>query len=74
MTRKYQVWIRDTHLAGHILCGDDETATIDDAMDYARRVWDKDVIRDDVSICEIPSTYYQEIYESTAEDSIALGM
>ena len=72
--RKYQVWIDDAHLAGHILCDDDDTVTVDDAVDYARRVWDDDVTEDAVSICEISMSYYQDIYKSTAKDSIALGM
>ena len=71
--RKYQVWVNDSKLIGHILCDDTDTVTIDDAIDYARRVWDQNITDAAVSICEIPMSYYQKIYESTAKDSIELG-
>ena len=74
MTRKYQIWVYDSKLAGHILCEDNETVDMDDATDYARRVWDDDIKECDVSICEISLGYYQELANSTAKDSIILGM
>lgn len=76
METKYQVWIRDAHLAGHIIVddGDTEDDVIEFARSYARDVWDKDVVDNDVSVCEIPSAYYQDIARSTMKDSIALGM
>ena len=76
MATKYQVWIRDSHLAGHIIvdCSDPEVNVLESARRYARDTWDKDVVDNDVSVCRIPSTYYQEMARSTAKDSIALGM
>ena len=74
MTRKYQVWFDDSKLIGHILCDDNDIVTIDDAVDYAQRVWADDVTDDMVSVCEIPMSYYQDMYRSSAKDSIALGM
>lgn len=76
MTTKYQVWIRDAHLAGHIIVEDDGSMEeiMDTARKYACDVWDKDVVSSDVSVCQISPEYYQDIARSTAKDSIAVGM
>ena len=71
--RKYQVWVDDSKLIGHILCDDTDTVNMGDAVDYARRVWDRGITDAAVSICEIPSSYYQEIARSSAKESLELG-
>ena len=73
---KYQVWIRDAHLAGHIHTDDTDTETDihEHALTFAQDVWDKDVVSDDISVCEIHESYYSDIAYCTGDDSLILGM
>lgn len=75
-TRKYQVWINDSELAGHIIVPttDTEKQVIEQAREYAKETWDTNTPNSDVSVCEIPDSYYQDIARSSAKDSIELGM
>ena len=66
---KYQVWV-NLDLVGHIT-GDD--VTIEDAIKYATD-WRGEIDRADVEMCEIPESYYRDIEQSTATDSLELGM
>ena len=47
--------------------------TGDDAVDYARRVWDKNVAESDVWLCEITPSYYREIADSIPNDTVRYG-
>ena len=71
--RLYQIWVHDTYLAGHIECEDHESVTDDDAIDYARRVWDSNISESDVWLCEITPSYYREIADSIPDDTVRYG-
>lgn len=72
---KYQVWIEDAHLAGHIYMDKDDSMqdVLYEAQDFVRDTWGT-VDDDDISVCEISESYYRDIADCTAEDSILLGM
>ena len=72
---KYQVWVDDAHLAGHIYMSKDDSMqdVLYAARDFIRDTWG-DADDDEISVCEITNTYYQDIASNTAEDSILLGM
>lgn len=67
---KYQVWVNDTHLVGHIYSMNDEKNAIHEAVNHAKRVWDDRIQTPQVSICEIGYNYYFDLAESSAD----LGM
>ncbi len=67
---KYQVWL-NLDLIGHIT-GDDVTR--EDAEEYAVEWRGDEIDRADVEMCEIPESYYRDIEQSTARDSLELGM
>jgi len=54
---KYQVWLNDSLLVGHLI-GYTHEAALARMGDYARNVWDDDITNDEVSLCEIPLNYY----------------
>lgn len=66
---KYQIWV-NLDLVGHII-GDDVTQ--EDAVRYAID-WRGEIEPEDVSMCEIPESYYHDLYRSSARDSLELGM
>jgi hypothetical protein len=72
---KYQVWIEDAHLAGHIYVPRDDTPedVANAAQDFVRDTWGA-ADDNEISVCAISDTYYQDIANCTAEDSILLGM
>jgi len=70
MERRYQIWV-NLDLVGHIT-GDD--VTIEDAIKYAIDWRGEDIDTDDVGMCEISATYYQDIARASAKDSLELGM
>lgn len=65
MATKYQIWI-NSDLIGHITGND---VTIDDAIEYAIE-WRGEIDPKDVEMCEIPRSYYTDIAQSTAKDTI----
>jgi len=69
MERKYQVWV-NLDFVGQIT-GDD--VTIEDAIAYAID-WRGEIDRADVEMCEISESYYRDLEQSTAKDSLELGM
>ena len=66
---KYQIWV-NLDLIGHITGGD---VTMEDAIKYATD-WRGEIDPADVEMCEIPESYYSNIEQSTARDSLELGM
>lgn len=53
---KFQVWINDNILIGHLI-----GYTLDEATEYkeeyAHKVFDEDVKDEDISLCEVPLNY-----------------
>jgi len=70
MERKYQIWA-NLDLVGHIT-GDN--VTMEDAIKYVIDWRGDDIDPADISMCEIPETYYQDIERASAKDSLELGM
>lgn len=66
---KYQIWVNLDHV-GHIT-GD--TVTREDAIQYAID-WRGEINPDDVEMCEISESYYQDIARVSSKDSLELGM
>ena len=62
---KFQVWVHDSTLIGH-LEGYTRTEAEEYKLEYARKVWDQDLENEDVSLCEIPENYYDELIACTA--------
>lgn len=54
---KYQVWVDDSWLVGHIIVNDKVDTTEDEILDhayiYARNIWSVGVQRNQVSVCKI---------------------
>lgn len=75
MQAKYQVWVDDSILIGHVYT--DTTATEDDvkymAIDFTAETWG-DVEDSQINTCEIPNSYYDDLAKASAKDSIAEGM
>ena len=61
---KFQVWVNDNILIGHLI-----GYTKDEARaykeEYAHKVFDEDIKDKDISLCCISPNYYDELYKSS---------
>lgn len=75
MQKKYQVWINDSRLIGHVYLDSSETeeTATEVAIEFAIETWG-DVEDDEVSVCEITESYYEDLARCSMKDSIKLGM
>ena len=58
---KFQVWVNDSELIGHLTDYTEEEAK-EYKLEYAQSIWDSDLNESDVSLCEIEPDYYNKLH------------
>lgn len=65
---KYQVWLHDSELLGHVYL--EEDANQDEinasALHHAKYIWGNTLMQEDVTTCKISNSYYEDLARSSA--------